>query len=171
MFPFVFGSIENGKKIADQFLLSFSWIVRGALTAVLGAAQIVCWPLAFSIKPLVRLVINEAAAKPKIEHNPGMQARLQVAKMLQNNSNDLFDTCHDVHRKFKKCSNKGQATDVPSPNETTAYNQVVTDRGNAQQIQVSALAYLKLFDRNFSFPNNVQVPQPPAYAGQAQRME
>lgn len=155
---------KNCQSIAKNFLLTGSWILEGVLRIVRGSIQVL-FTVAI-IKPLIRAVIS--SYDPKIEQNNGIQYRVKIAKQLseanpankaikiEQKNKALFDTCHDIHRKFKKCQKRGQATAIEQATEALRYQNILVNRTNKDTLQSAASSYLSLFAKEPSQSTAIQ---------------
>lgn len=109
---FIMGIITlNPKRLADGFL----HLLRGTL-------EIATFPLAWTLKPLARGLVTIFKGKPKIEENAGMKKLAQAGLKLLSEPRakdldsmqkfKLLAISSDLHRKFKKSSQRGQASDI-----------------------------------------------------------
>lgn len=184
-----FFNYREGGWIPAVFELPFALVSNVALAAVRvlenmalilqGLIQIATTPLSWLIKIPLRNLITYAVGSPKIEENPSM--RRQVNK-LRSNERCSTSTYNEVHRKFSKQVQRGQATDIL--NEATCYNELVRASDGLRDLELHEydewpVAYLRAdlqrnpayqafdnavvaYHRLFS-PANMPHQEPPAY--------
>jgi hypothetical protein len=142
-------AVNKKKYIGEVFSHTASHTVNGIFRIVTGALQLALTPFSLLVKPLLRMgitLITDVNDKPKIETNPGMQERirhLHESVRVENNvlqERNLAGTCADIHRKFLKCQERGEATNVVGSAEFAAYAEVEKNNTN-----VNYDRYLSLF--------------------------
>lgn len=84
-----------------------------------GISQLLTSPLSWFVKIPLRSLITDILGAPKIEENEGMRKLLNE---LQDNPGPEVDinTYVEIHRKFRKQRERGQATDLLEENSTFA---------------------------------------------------
>ena len=146
-----------------------------------GVTQILTTPLTWLFKVPIRLFITPVGG-PKIEENSGFKRELLTYS-------DSFESqavqCHELHRKYRKQAQLGQATNLDGQDESSTYEKLVrltsflqfyyidgvvdsigyksylpsptaTERTEAQK---ATLAYLSLFRQKKPLSSNVALVQ------------
>jgi hypothetical protein len=125
----ILGNIEKfSTKMSDigkEIVTTVANTANGIARIVTGALQLALTPFSWFVKPLIRLGIHAVSDKndlPRIENNTGLQKRVEATK--KQSGNDLSYTLTDIHRKFAKCQQRGEATNVDTAVEATTFVQL-----------------------------------------------
>jgi 2-polyprenyl-6-methoxyphenol hydroxylase-like FAD-dependent oxidoreductase len=113
------------KFIASILTLNTALFFDGSFTVIRGTLEIITFPFAWTIKPLIRGSITLIAGEPKIEENSGIKklaklglkllAELKDDKALEEDFNQkyqLLAISSDLHRKFDKSSKRQQSSSI-----------------------------------------------------------
>lgn len=141
--------LSGGIKIVSGFFtFNIKRFADGILSGVRGAIEIATTPLAWILKPITRGIITLIWGKPRIENNAGMKRVADKGlSELGDIKNDvtkykLLSISNDLHRKFKKSSDRGQETEIALA-EQNAYNGI---RANLSSITTQHFSeYFSLF--------------------------
>jgi 2-polyprenyl-6-methoxyphenol hydroxylase-like FAD-dependent oxidoreductase len=130
----------NGKQFGD-----------GLFSTWRGILEIATTPLSLIIKPITRGIASLFHSQLKIEDNHGMKKLAQYGMQRLNqfgedstlqNTYQLLSICNDIHRKFDKAFNRGQATDV-AIDENKWFNEIRTDTSKEKLMNFFSLFSLK----------------------------
>ena len=132
------------KFIAGIFTLNFWTLADGLFNTIRGSIELIITPLTWLLKPITRTVTTLSNGRyQKAEENKSLQILAQYgldylhktdATALATNKTmyELLAVCNDVHRKFDKSINRGQATKL-EVEEYTSYSEIRTDNVLDQQ--------------------------------------
>jgi hypothetical protein len=122
--------------------------LNGVLSILTGTIRFLTSPLTYLIKPIVRLgvclmLLQSGGQRPIIENNDGIQSRVKIAE--NQTGDDAIQTCADIHRKFKKCLEREETTNVNKATEQATFSKLAQVKGDTNQLQIVTVAYLNLF--------------------------
>lgn len=121
---------RNGRRVLD-----------GSFTFIRGLFELATWPLAWTLKPLLRGFITLVRGRPKVEENDGIQVVAEggvkglvglsshggtTADLLLTPSKlfELRARVHDIHRKVDKCILRGQLLTEQGLKERPLFNEI-----------------------------------------------
>lgn len=143
----------------------------GLFTLARGLLELALWPLAWTLKPLLRGLITLIDNKPHlIEKNHGMEKlAARGEELLQEEIEETFSfvkaklllgICHDLHRKFDKANQRHQKTGLHSEKEEEIYATLIpktqeegTISFKAAQQYIGLFVGKKLTEENLSSSN------------------
>lgn len=146
------------KIVVGLFTLNIHRFGDGIFSLARGSLELITWPLAWTLKPIIRGIATLIHGPAKIEENPGIKKLAQFgAECLDKvdpeefNSNEttykLLAVCNDLHRKFGKAVNKGQSSHIPEIEEFTRFNIV---REDSKLTKETLRAYFSLFNKKLN---------------------
>lgn len=128
-----------------------SWMLDGVSSLVRGVTQIAATPLAWFIKMPLRGLVTAIKGIPSIEQNSGIQKLVAEGKTAVQEGKVYHVNAirHELHRKYKKATERGQKTNIPKKLEEDFFRSIYISRHCMRPLQekvaTNALQYIGLF--------------------------
>ena len=159
------------KMLIGIFTADLSYFANATCLVLRGLIEITTTPFAWIIKPITRGIATLVYGKPNIEENAGIQKIAALgAKLLDETTDfppsspqkmyDIFSICGDLHRKFDKSCQRGQATLIELE-ELTRFNALKALKAQPELTKAVFTHYISLFtSRNVEQTPISYVPEP-----------
>ncbi|KTC84608.1 hypothetical protein [Legionella drozanskii] len=155
------------KLVAGTFTLDIYRFGDGLFSLIRGLLEIATTPLAWTVKPIIRLAITAAFDSPKIEENSGLKKLVTLGEeLLEDQTDDDFSfekmqrilgLCNDLHRKLSKQVHREQETEIDLATEDNLIKEITSPSTPMKLEKVKN--YFTLFGGKFQEPGSLFTPE------------